>query len=92
MNNPYKILGVSQDADKTEIKRAQLVAMKERKFALQEIHKAVRELLEPAKRLAADFMYPGNIKVKRPQKIVIEIASKNIDLQSINENTFDSLK
>ena len=91
MNNPYKILGVSQDADKAEIKRAQLVAMKEKRYTLQEIHQAVRELLDPAKRLAADFMYPGSIKVKRPQKIVVEIELQNIDLQSINENIFDSL-
>ena len=91
MNNPYKILGVNQDANKNDIKRAQLVAMKEKKYPLQEIHRAVRELLDPAKRLAADFMYPGSIKVKRPQKIVVEVVLQNIDLRSINENIFDSL-
>jgi hypothetical protein len=92
MENPYKILKVNQDVDKNGIKKAQLIAMKEKCFTLQEIHNAVRELLSPAKRLAADFMYPGNIKVKRPQKIVVEISLQNIDLQSINENIFDSLK
>ena len=91
MDNPYKILGLSQDADKNGIKKAQLDAMKEKRYTLQEIHGAVRELLNPAKRLAADFMYPGSIKVKRPQKIVTDLAFTNIDLGSINDNVFDSL-
>jgi hypothetical protein len=91
MNSPYKILGVSRDASKNEIKSAQVAAMKEKKFTLQEIHGAVRELLHPAKRLAADFLMPGGIKVKRPPKINVDIVLENIVLADIDDNTFDSL-
>ena len=66
--------------------------MKEKKFSLQEIQIAVRQLLDPAKRLAADFMFPTKIKSKRIQKISIEIPAEKIDLSDIDENAFDSLK
>ena len=72
MTNPYTILGVSQDADKAEIMKAQMLAMKKKEFALQEIAIAAKQLLDPAKRLAADFMFPAKIKVKRIQPIQIE--------------------
>lgn len=92
MSNPYEILKVTQDADKKEIMKAQMLAMKERRYSLQEIQIAVRQLLDPAKRLAADFMFPSKIKAKRPQKISIDIPVDKIDLNDIDENTFDSLK
>jgi DnaJ-class molecular chaperone len=92
MSNPYEILNVSQDADKGEIMKAQMLAMKEKKFSLQEIAVAVRQLLDPSKRLAADYMFPTKIKSKRIQKITVEIPVEKIDLNDIDENTFDSLK
>ena len=92
MRNPYEILKVSQDADKGEIMKAQMLAMKEKKFSLQEIAVAVRQLLDPSKRLAADYMFPTKIKSKRIQKITVEIPVEKIDLNDIDENTFDSLK
>jgi DnaJ-class molecular chaperone len=92
MNNPYQILNVGQDADKKEIMKAQMLAMKERRYSLQEIQIAVRQLLDPAKRLAADFMFPTKIKAKRPQKISIDVSVDKINLNDIDENTFDSLK
>lgn len=92
MSNPYEILKVSQDADKCEIIKGQMLAMKERKHSLQEILIAVRQLLDPAKRLAADYMFPIKIKSKRIQKITVEIPVEKIDLNDIDENTFDSLK
>jgi DnaJ-class molecular chaperone len=92
MSNPYEILKVSQDADKGEIMKAQMLAMKEKKYSLQEIAVAVRQLLDPAKRLAADYMFPTKIKSKRIQKISVEIPVDKIDLNDIDENTFDSLK
>jgi hypothetical protein len=92
MSNPYEILKVSQDADKGEIMKGQMLAMKERKYSLQEIQIAVRQLLDPAKRLAADYMFPIKIKSKRIQKIAVEIPVEKIDLNDIDENTFDSLK
>lgn len=92
MSNPYKILKVTQDADKKEIMKAQILAMKERKYSLQEIQIAVRQLLDPSKRLAADFMFPSKIKAKRPQKISVDIPVQKINLNDIDENRFDSLK
>ena len=92
MKNPYEVLKVSQDADKGEIMKGQMSAMKEKKYSLQEIAVAVRQLLDPAKRLAADYMFPTKIKSKRIQKIVVEIPVEKIDLNDIDENTFDSLK
>ena len=92
MSNPYEILKVTQDANKKEIMKAQMLAMKERRYSLQEIQIAVRQLLDPAKRLAADFMFPSKIKAKRPQKISIDVPVDKIDLNDIDENTFDSLK
>ena len=65
MTNPYTILGVSQDADKAEIMKAQMFAMKKKEFPLQEIAVAAKQLLDPSKRLAADFMFPAKIKAKR---------------------------
>lgn len=91
MSNPYETLKVTQDADKKEIMKAQMLAMKERRHSLQEIQIAVRQLLDPAKRLAVDFMFPSKIKAKRPQKISIDIPVAKIDLNDIDENTFDSL-
>lgn len=92
MNNPYVILKVSQDATKEEIIKAQMLAMKEKKYSLQEIAVAVRQLLDPAKRLAADFMFPAKVKAKRIQKIQIVIPADNIDLNDLDENAFDSIK
>jgi len=92
MLNPYQILKVTQNANKGDIMKAQMLAMKEKKHSLQEIQIAVRQLLDPAKRLAADFMFPSKIKAKRPQKISIEILIEEINLNDIDENTFDSLK
>jgi hypothetical protein len=92
MANPYDILRVTQDADKKEIMKAQMSAMKERRHTLQEIQIAVKQLLDPAKRLAADFMFPSKIRAKRPQKITVDIKINEIDLNEIDENTFDSLK
>ncbi len=92
MNNPYHILNISQDADKKDIMKAQMLAMKEKKYTLQEIAIAAKQLLDPAKRLAADFMFPVKIKAKRPQKIIIDIKVQEIDVNKLDENSFDSLK
>ena len=92
MTNPYTILGVNQDADKAEIMKAQMLAMKKKEFALQEIAIAAKQLLDPAKRLAADFMFPAKIKVKRIQPIQSTLAHQEINVNALNENAFNSLK
>lgn len=94
MNNPYIILGLEKnlDAGKKEIMKAQMIAMKEKKYSLQEIATAARQLLDPAKRLAADFMYPSKLKARRPQKINVDLEIIELSVNDINENAFDSLK
>jgi len=92
MKNPYRILEITQDADKAEIMKAQILAMKRKEFSLQEIAVAAKQLLDPAKRLAADFMFPAKIKVRRIQPIQNTLNYQEINLNSLNENAFDSLK
>jgi hypothetical protein len=92
MNNPYQILNVNQDAGKKEIMNAQTIAMQQKKYSLTEIHSATKQLLDPAKRLAADFMYPAKIKAKRPQKILLDIATPDINQEEIDDDYFDSLR
>jgi len=92
MKNPYTILGVSQDAEKGEIMKAQMLAMKKKEFPLQEIAVAAKQLLDPAKRLAADFMFPATIRVKRIKQIQSALTYKEINIDNLNENAFDSLK
>ena len=68
-----------------------MLAMKERKYSLQEVAIATKQLLDPAKRLAADFMFPTKIKGKRIQRIVVEVPIEKFDLSDIDENAFDSI-
>ncbi len=92
MTNPYIILRVSQDSDKIEIMKAQMLAMKNKEFQLQVIAIAAKQLLDPAKRLAADFMFPAKIKVKRIQPIQSTLEHLEINVNALNENAFNSLK
>jgi len=91
MENPYHILNVNQNATKKDILKAQIEAMRIKKYSLQEIGLATRQLLDPAKRLAADFMLPARMKAKRPQKIMVEIQQPAFDIKDINENAFNSI-
>jgi hypothetical protein len=91
MKNPYQILNISQDADRNEIMKAQLQAMKDKKHTLQEIAIAARQLLDPAKRLAADFMFPKKLKAKRPQKIIIDLQPVDIKISEIDDDALNSL-
>lgn len=92
MTNPYTILGVSQDAEKAEIMKAQMFAMKKKEYSLQEIQIATKQLLDPAKRLAADFMFPAKIRARRMQLIQSKLTYREINVNVLNENAFDSLK
>ena len=91
MKNPYIILGVNQDANRGEIMNAQMSAMRKKAYSLQEIQVATRQLLDPAKRLAADFMFPVKIKAKRIMPIQCDLTYKAINLDVLNENAFDSI-
>lgn len=91
MNNPYTILGLPQDADEKQIARAQISALRARKYSMNEITAAQASLRKPAQRLAADFTFPILNKDSLP---ILEssIKSKEFDLQSIDINKYDSLK
>ena len=95
MKNPYEVLKLNQNASKQEIAKALIFAqkdnMKSKQFTPQELMLAQKQLLAPAKRLAADFMFPAKYKTKRPIKLEANIKLQNIDLNSINEDAFDSL-
>jgi hypothetical protein len=91
MNNPYKVLNIPQDATKEEIIKGKILAMKEKRFSLQEIQMAEKQLLTPARRLVADFMFPSKIKAKRPRLIVINVEPENFDLSKIDTDKFNSL-
>ena len=90
MKNPYEVLGVSQNATKSEILKARTTAMKNRIFRLPDIHMAEKQLLNPIQRLAADFIYPTRIKASRILWIQSE-CDETTDIQSIDENIFNSL-
>lgn len=92
MKNPYEVLGVSQDATKKDIIKGKMTAMKQRVFSLQEIQLAEKQLLNPSKRLVADFMYSSKIKAKRPKLLKVDIKPSEVTLDDINENAFESLK
>ncbi len=92
MNNPYEVLEVSQNATKKEIIKGKMLAMKKRKFSLQDIQMAEKQLLNPSKRLIADFMYPSRIKAKRPKAVKINVAPKDINIEDIPVDVFDSIK
>jgi hypothetical protein len=104
MKNPYEILfGLAnngewqnmQNATKQEIAKALMLAtrtnMKLKKYSPQEVMAAQRQLLDPSKRLAADFMFPSKYKTKRPVKLKPTNTIQKVDLTTINENAFDNL-
>ena len=92
MKNPYFILKLKQDVTKQEIIKAKIQAMKDRNYSLQEIQTAEKQLLNPSKRLVADYMFPSKLKSKRPRAITITTEFQEIDLSVVNEDAFDSLK
>lgn len=91
MKNPYIILGLDQDADESQIARSQIVAMRTRKYTMNEITAAQASLRKPATRLAADFTFPAIDKQPMPF-LESSIKSKEVDFSIINVNKYDSLK
>lgn len=91
MKNPYKVLGLSQDANATEIAKAQIPALKARKHTPKEITEAQATLRKPASRLAADFTFPildrGTIA-----PLTTSIKSEEVDFGTLNVDKYNSLK
>ena len=90
MNNPYKILGLPQDANASQIVRAQISALKIRKYNMTEITEAQAILRKPSTRLAADFTFPILDEIKA-KPIISKIHSVPMNLDKIDPNKFDSL-
>lgn len=56
--NPYTVLGVSRSASIAEITRAMAEAMKRKQFPVDVIAKAQKSLINPQKRILADYLSP----------------------------------
>ena len=90
MKNPYKILGLDQDASASDIVKSQIKALKSKKHTMKEITEAQTILRKPAQRLAADFTFP----ILDEEKVIplsSTIKSKDMDLESIDLNKYNSL-
>ena len=90
MKNPYKILNLSQDATNSEIVKAQIPALKSRKYSMKEITEAQSTLRKPSTRLAADFTFPI-LDTEKIEPVISSIKSKSIDFDTIDENKYYSL-
>ncbi len=66
--NPYTILGLNSASSKAEITKAMAIAMKEKRYPVQEIAKAQKSLMKPEERLVADFLMPHHDPISRFQK------------------------
>jgi hypothetical protein len=94
MTNPYSLLNVKQDITNNDLKRALVKAIKlarTNEFSASEIMAAEKTLRDPAKRLAADFMFPSKIKAKRPVLFAVNEDIETIDLDRIDSDALDSL-
>lgn len=63
--NPYDVLGISQAASKAEITKAVAMAMKRKQYPVKVIADAQKSLMNPKKRLLADYLRPVLPTVKR---------------------------
>lgn len=90
MKNPYTVLGINQDANKVDIVKAQVKALRLKKFDAKEIASAQMELRNPARRLAVDFTFPILDNVGEFEAIASSIKSKEIDINKLNSDKYNS--
>lgn len=91
MNNPYTILGVTQNASNQEIIRAVAIAMRKRDFSTREIAEAQAILSKPSSRLAADFTFPIFHKRKNISLIEPSLRSTGVSVRDLDVDKYDSL-
>jgi hypothetical protein len=89
--NPYRVLKLEQTASKKEIVQAKVIAMKERAFSLHEIAQAEKFLLDPQKRIVADFLLPYVPKVKPNLSLDEEIQEQDEEDATSTDLLFESL-
>ena len=51
MKNPYKVLGLKQDASNSDIVKSQIKALKSKKYTMKEITEAQATLRKPAQQV-----------------------------------------
>ena len=90
MKNPYIVLGIDQNASKVEIVKAQVKALRLRKYDAKEIAAAQKELHNPARRLAVDFTYPVLDGIDGFDPITSSTKSKDIDINKLNVDKYNS--
>lgn len=90
MNNPYTVLGISQNATKVEIVKAQVKALRLKKYDAREIASAQKELHSPARRLAVDFTYPIIEGIDNFEPIKTTTKSRDIDINKLNPDKYNS--
>ena len=90
MKNPYTVLGISQNASKVEIVKAQVKALRLKKYDAREIASAQKELHSPARRLAVDFTYPILEGMDGFMSIMTPTKSKEIDFNKFNQDKYNS--
>ena len=91
MKNAYSILGISQNANKIEIVKGQVSAMKAGKYSAKEIAIAQKQLNTPHQRLAVDFTFPVFDSITATTATT-NINIDPIDVEQIGSDIFDSLK
>ena len=92
MKNAYEILQVPQDANKIDIVKGQILAMKSGKYSSRDIAIAQKQLTTPSQRLAVDFTLPVYEKITTAAIVNTKIKIQVIDINKISPNQFDSLK
>lgn len=90
MNNPYTVLGINQNATKVEIVKAQVKALRLKKYDAREVAAAQKELHSPARRLAVDFTYPILEGIDNFEQITTPTKSRDIDINKLNPDKYNS--
>lgn len=90
MNNPYTVLGINQNATKVEIVKAQVKALRLKKYDAREVAVAQKELHSPARRLAVDFTYPILDGIDNFEPITTPTKSRDIDINKLNPGKYNS--
>ncbi len=91
MRNPYKVLGLKQDASNSDIVKSQIKALKSKKYSMKEITEAQATLRKPAQRLAADFTFPV-FDEKKIIPLASSIKSDDVNWEALDLNKYNSLK
>lgn len=90
MNNPYTVLGINQNATKVEIVKAQVKALRLKKYDAREVAVAQKKLHSPARRLAVDFTYPILDGIDNFEPITTPTKSRDIDINKLNPGKYNS--